>query len=917
MTTRPAVHVFGVAALAVAIVGVTLAQSGGNSVPGATVTTSLAQGTVVRPGQVVEFTVQSTAPQRDSVSLVLLNPPPGCVFTQDGRAVPPLGGGVGTGRGNVVTATGKVRWLVPWAEGGFRRLTFRAIDHTQPGQTVSASVDLRVDATHEASNTPVQIGDVTGDGVVDSVAGATYANVAGVVDAGAIYVWNGSTAPSGSPDATLVIPGAAAADALGSLRSYGSPPTPHGQGIQLADVTGDGVLDVVAGASAADVAGVADVGAIWVWQGGPTLSGSPAPLATLSASSAVAGAMLGYVSGQGIELADVDGDGQIDVVAGASHATIAGVVDVGAIYVWRGGPTLRGSPAPLARLTVAGATAGDELGIASGQGIQLHDVTGDGLLDVVAGACYADIAGVWNAGAIYVWKGGPTLRGTVAPLARLIVSGPFAGDLLGQASGQAIQLADVTGDGVSDVVAGACLADLFGLVDAGAIYVWKGGPTLLGGLLPFAELTVPGAVSYDHLGNFYGTDQAIQLADVTGDRVVDVVANANHADVAGVSDAGAIYVWRGGATLVGSPAPLATLTVSGAGMSDQLGELPFGAGQGVQLADLTADGVLDVIAGSYLADVAGVQAAGAIYVWGGGSTLRGAPAPLATLSNPAAVASDCLGYAFDQGIQLADVTGDGVVDVIAGAVQADVAGRKDVGAIFVWNGTSTLSGSPAPLATLTVSGAAAKDQIGSGGIQLADVTADGVLDVVADTPLANGGGKFDVGAIYVWKGCSTLSGSVSPLATLTVAGAVTLDHLGSASGQGVLFADVTGDGTIDVVAGTGDANVAGKQDVGAIYVWQGGSTLSGSLSPLATMTVPLAVAGDQLGIAGGQGIHLADVTGDGVLDVVGSAQFADVAGVVNVGAIYEWAGGSTLVGAPPLLQTMTVPGATAGDWLGY
>ena len=55
-----------------------------------------------------------------------------------------------------------------------------------------------------------------------------------------------------------------------------------------------------------------------------------------------------------------------------------------------------------------------------GQWAEVADVTGDGILDIIAGACRATINGVGNTGAIYVWAGGPTLRGNLSPTATLV-----------------------------------------------------------------------------------------------------------------------------------------------------------------------------------------------------------------------------------------------------------------------------------------------------------------------------------------------------------------------------------------------------------------------------------------------------------------------------------------------------------------
>ncbi len=894
---------------------------------GATLTTSLAPGTVLWPGQVVEFTVEATSARPDRVTLNLLDPPPGCVFTQDPRSGPPKSGGVSSSTGNVVTATGKVRWMVPSNVGGLRRLTFRATDHTNPGRTTFASVDVRVEG--ESAAATIVVGDVTGDGVLDTVAGARLATVAGMAQAGAVYVWKGVAAPSGSPDATLVVPGAVAYDQLGKAWK--------GQGTQLADVTGDGVLDVVVGTYSADVAGVSQVGAIYVWKGGATLTGTPAPLATLTVPGAVAYDSLGQRSGQGIQLADVTGDGMIDVVSGSIAVTVGGVAAAGALYVWKGGPTLSGSPAPLATLTVPGAVAYDYLGMSV---TQLVDVTSDGILDVVAGSLYADVGGVTDVGAVYVWKGGPLLQGTPALLATLTVPGASAYDGLsyvgdatdpayGVAAGQVGRIADVTGDGVPDLVVGAINATVGSVAAAGAVYVWQGGPSLTGMPAPLATLTIPGPIAGDYLGLLGDANglsgQGIQLVDVTGDGLPDVVAGTSKVDVGGVTDAGAIYVWQGGATLTGTPAPLATLTVPGAVAYDRLGDA---LGQGLLIADMTGDGVVDLVAGARRADVAGVVDAGAIYVWSGGASLVGTPSPLATLTVPGATAYDQLGSTIVIGfakhglsIQLADITGDGTLDVVAGTIWADVvAGKTDGGAVYVWAGGPALSGSLGPLVTLYAQNGNTNDLLGSSadyaqGVQLADVTGDGILDVIVEAINFDVGGVQDAGMVFVWAGGSTLNGSPLPLAELRASNRVTFDQLGYATGQSILLADVTGDGVPDVVASARFKNVNGKADVGGIYVWAGGAALSGTLDPLAALTDPGAAKKDYLGSAMNQGYYLADITGDGVLDVVAGTPWANVSGIVDVGALYLWEGGYPLVGSPALLSKLTVPGAKQSDLL--
>ncbi len=823
-------------------------------------------------GETVAFRVTATDPDGDLPTLRLVNPPPGCAVLPADPA-------------EEDTAELTVRWLVAAGSGGAQHLVFDALDGQ--GHTTRVAVTLRITGVSEHS--AISCCDVTGDGIPDVVAGARLADGPGGTDTGALFVWAGTATTSGSPTATLRVPLAAAGDMLGSA---------SGQGIQCSDVTGDGILDVVAGAK--DATGGA--GAIYVWAGGPGLSGTVAPTATLTAG-AVAGDQLGVASGQGIQCCDVTGDGIADVVAGAQDA---GATDTGAVYVWRGGP-LSGVVAPTATLTVPGAADGDRLGFASGQGVQCCDVTGDGILDVVAGAQDADIMGVADTGAVFVWAGASALSGAVAPTATLTVPGAAAGDRLGAASGQGIQCCDVTGDGIPDVVAGAQDA---GATDAGAIYVWRGGAGLLGAAVPTATLTVPGAAAGDKLGSASG--QGIQCCDVTGDGIPDVVAGAQSADIGGIMNTGAIYVWAGGPGLSGAVAqPRATLTVPGAVTADQLG---LASGHGIQCCDVTGDAILDVVAGAQFADVGIVIDTGAIYLWAGGPGLSGTVVPTATLTVPDAVAADQLGLASGQGIQCCDVTGDGVPDVVAGAQLADIETVSNTGAIYVWEGGSALSGSVVPpTTTMRVPGAAPDDNLGQAsgqGIQCCDVTGDGILDVVAGAQVADVGtvAIVDAGTAYVWAGGSS---SDAPTATLTVPGAVTLDRLCEASGDGIRCCDVTGDGIADIVAGAQGANTGAVADRGVICVWAGGPGLSGA-GP--TATVRGAVASDQLGLASGQAIQCCDVTGDGVPDVVAGVQFADVVGVMDTGAVYLVPGGSTLVTLPP--RVLAVPGAVAGDQLG-
>ena len=335
-------------------------------------------------------------------------------------------------------------------------------------------------------------------------------------------------------------------------------------------------------------------------------------------------------------------------------------------------------------------------------------MTGDGRPDLVVGSPNASVGGVTMSGGIWVWRGGaPFVPAAPAPVASLSVAGAMPLDLLGFARGRAILIDDVTGDDEVDVVAVAQAADVGGVANAGAIYVWGAGASLTGALSPTATLTVPGAVAHDALG-LIESGQAVELADVTGDGVLDVVAGTVLADGLSAEDAGAVYVWRGGPTLVGLPALTATLHDPGASPDDQLGGA---TGLGIQFADVTGDGALDIVVGTHFADPGGVMDAGAITVWSGGVNLAGTPAPAATLTIPGASPVDGLCHGYGQGVFLGDVTGDGVRDVVGVAYFADVEGVEDAGALYLWQGGSVMTGTPTT--TFAVPEASVMDRLGN------------------------------------------------------------------------------------------------------------------------------------------------------------------------------------------------------------
>lgn len=743
----------------------------------------------------------------------------------------------------------------------------------------------------------------------------------------------------------------------------------HRSMARVGDVTGDGVADLVVGALAADVGASAGAGLVHVWRGGA--SPASAPAATLAIPNAMAFDSLTSGSGQTLQLADLDGDGVLDVVALASSAQRAGVASVGLIFVWRGGASLTGRPAPLATLHVPGARNNDQMGYVTfdfhdsavhGQGMHLVDLDGDGVRDVIGVAPLADTGGVDDAGAVYVWRAGAGLSGAVAPTATLVRPTPVVDDHLGAVwNGEGVLVGDVTGDGTVDVCVGATYADV-GVTNAGLVLVWSGAG-LTGTPAPTATLSIPSAVASDLLG-FGGAAPLLALADVSGDGTLDVVAGSSVRNVGAASDAGACWVWQGGAGLTGAAAPLATLTRPSPASNDHLGEH---GEETTWLADVTGDGVLDLLVPGQAIDNGGIRDTGQVLVWSGGLGLNGTPAPLATLGSTNAIDSK-----LGRSVWVADLDGDGVRDVAAAAPTDSPGGRTGAGSVRVWKGGAGLTGTPAALADLL--GEAAGDQLGSftsqADVQFVDVTGDGTRDAILACCRATVSGVTNAGVVAVWTGGPGLTGTPARRARLHAAAPATNDFLTSSTSfvRGVQFADLDDDGTLDVVAGAGSADTATQVNAGLLAAWRGGATLVGEpaaselygaagelgarglhVRDLTDDGVPDLVAGAPLFAAGrgelrvrvggalpggviaashvltpsasggqvptansGEAVLLVDVTGDGRPDVLALGSRATPGSVLEAGAVFVWTGGA--LGQAPLV--LHDPGATAQDRLG-
>lgn len=375
-------------------------------------------------------------------------------------------------------------------------------------------------------------------------------------------------------------------------------------------------------------------------------------------------------------IGDVDGDGVQDAVvsapANSPPGDNTGRVDV---YSGRGGELL----------WQARGESGDQLGV----GVEAaHDVDGDGIPDVVAGAP--------GRGAAYVYSGpdGRVIHTFQAPegagrfgskVAGVgDVDGDGHGDLLvgapgtgsdpndpgkaylysGRDGSRLLELTgDKAGDGFGTSVAGGRQGDRFWLVvgapNAGAEQ--KGQVKVYTALDGKPAFTIDAEASAWRLGGMFLS----MVGDVDGDRVLDVYAS-DWLDTAKGAWTGRIYVHSGktGERL---------LTLTGEDAGDGFGIGPARAG------DLDDDGADDLVIGAWQHGSAAFSG-GKVYVYSGRTGgLLGAIT--------CRVPGDTFGFDADG---LGDVDGDGVGDLLVTSAWSMVSGPRS-GRTFVISGAGVLN----------------------------------------------------------------------------------------------------------------------------------------------------------------------------------------------------------------------------------
>ncbi|MDQ0992644.1 FG-GAP-like repeat-containing protein [Streptomyces sp. V3I7] len=393
---------------------------------------------------------------------------------------------------------------------------------------------------------------------------------------------------------------------------------------------------------------------------------------------------------------DMNRDGHADLAVGVPGATansLAGAGQVGVV------PGARSAPYSGNRAVITqepdGVPGGSEAGDGFGSAVGYGDFDRDGYEDMVVSSPGEEVtSGASDEGALSLLRG--TANGLTGQAG--MINEPAGSRTSGARFGAAVATGDFDGDGGDDILTVA--------PGAGRAWAVDGGDRTFSGTVPLS-----------------------QLAGESGPVTATALATGDF-DKDGYADAAVTYRTASGAT------PLIVLRGSASGLLTDAPDVRLSDGGTALVAgDLNGDGYADLAVGRPEAGVGGEIA-----------TFHGSATGL-TVSGSPAIGLGAAGDRFGASLALADLNDDGFADVLAGAPGTDVtvadSPAADAGAAVLLHGSpSGLTATGADVYDTEragVPGAAEADDRLGGAVSLADLTGDGVPDLVIGSDGENSG----------------------------------------------------------------------------------------------------------------------------------------------------------------------------------
>lgn len=440
----------------------------------------------------------------------------------------------------------------------------------------------------------VAAGDFDGDDYQDLAVGAPGEAVGNQPASGAVFVYKG-TAGGLVPWTVLTQEPGLGVNELGDS---------FGQALVAGDFNGDGVDDLAVGAPQEAIGDAIGSGAVFLYYGNSNrannaLFGLRANRLLTQGNSGAGADEAGDRFGMTLAAGDFDGDGDDDLAVAAPYETAPGEpAEAGAVFMFKGAATGVSYWKRLTSTGLALSTAGARFGFSLAAG----DLDGDGRADLSVGAP-GHVNGSAASGAVFVFRGGASANLSTW---RFLTQAPLSPNEQSDAFGYSLATGRLTGgDNAMELVVGAPGEFL----DRGRIFVFRGTGGAVGPVL--ASTTTENPLGSVEAGDRFGSAMVIGRLKPIGQQLV---VSAPREVVANGAQAGALFLWAGGAAALD---PWMVLTEDGLGVNendDRLGSSMVAANFGNRMVSDLAVGA----PGERLDSVSGpvnLPQAGAVFVY--------------------------------------------------------------------------------------------------------------------------------------------------------------------------------------------------------------------------------------------------------------------------------------------------------------
>lgn len=434
--------------------------------------------------------------------------------------------------------------------------------------------------------------------------------------------------------------------------------------------------------------------------------------------SIVDGEAYGNQFGSSIKSADLNGDGIEDLIVGSPFTSSS-------LMEWNGQVSIFwGQNIPDSQslfsvdlkpdVNIYGSNSGDQFGTS----IEVGDINDDGIDDLIVGAYNGNYNGL-RVGKVYAFYGRKNWTNVSIDLSKeeKAIDLLFVGHDVEGNFGMSLNVADVNNDGYTDL--------LIGEPNNNEVHGYLG---------PFSSRIFGNSVigteesefsfSSENLGEKFGS--YIDSGDINGDSVMEILVSAYRGNFNGLDESGRIYVFE-------------NFDVHAENKSDYYfgGSSSFDwFGFYFELGDLNSDGVDDIAVSTF--PYSDREGNGVVKIFKGGSDWKNLQAIDSFSKNNASslIASS---------INISDVNGDSVNDLIVGAPGIGYPVSEDSGNVYVIYGPEYKS------SDTDLYGLQADEWFGYRTESL-DFNNDGFEDIAVGARYANGDNGVNHGRVYLFWG---------------------------------------------------------------------------------------------------------------------------------------------------------------------